>query len=99
LDDLAGFAPQVATEQDRVIIRIDLTAGGGEVLEFDKSIQPNPHGGEVIDATPQARPPIIDQQEAIPPVKRGRGRPRGSKNKPKQPELPMLKKENESWKT
>jgi len=89
LDDLAGFAPQAGPEQDRVIIRIDLTAGGGEVLEFDKSIRPNPTDkANVIDAIPQARPPISDQQEPTPP-RRGPGRPKGSRNKPKTKTAPQ----------
>src|SRR6516164_4244 len=57
LNDFADPGPsRFAAEQDRVIIRIDLTAGGGEVVEFDKSIRPQPND-EVIDATPEELPP------------------------------------------
>ena len=41
LDALADNGPGAAPEQDRVVIRIDLTAGGGEVLEF-KAGKPTP---------------------------------------------------------
>jgi hypothetical protein len=88
LDDLAGFAPQrPGVEQDRVIIRIDLSADTkdpADVLTFEAAARPQPS----IDAAPQERVPLIeadnrfDQGEVI-PLKRGRGRPRGSKNKPK----------------
>src|SRR5262249_17885023 len=89
LDDLAGFAPQrPGVEQDRVVIRIDLSAdtkNPADVLEFEASARPVDAEGRFIDAAP--RPMIeaseqFDQEEAV-PVKRGRGRPPGSKNKPK----------------
>jgi hypothetical protein len=75
LDQLADNGPGAAPEADRVIIRIDLTAGGGEVVEFNKSLKvdPNPN---IIDSTAQ------EQLEAIPP-RRGPGRPPGSRNKRK----------------
>jgi hypothetical protein len=53
LDTFAANRPGAAAEQDRFIIRIDLTAGGGEVLEFNKPLKPDPNDGEIIDATPQ----------------------------------------------
>jgi len=94
LDDLAGFAPQAAGEQEMVSITINL--GEGEVYRYGGPVKPIPandgwRDGGGIDAVPQERPLIeadnqVDQQEA-PPVKRGRGRPRGSKNKPKAPKL------------
>jgi hypothetical protein len=70
LDDLADNGPQSTPEADRFIIRIDLTAGGGEVIEFDKALKvdPNPN---IIDGTP----------EELPPPKRRPGRPKGSRNK------------------
>ncbi|HTG58467.1 MAG TPA: hypothetical protein VMG63_03535 [Terriglobia bacterium] len=89
LDDLAGFAPQrPGVEQDRVVIRIDLSAdtkNPADVLEFEASARPVDAEGRFIDAAP--RPMIeaseqFDQEEVV-PVKRGRGRPLGSKNKPK----------------
>jgi len=43
LDDLADNGPQAAPEADRVVIRIDLTAGGGEVLEFNKALKVDPN--------------------------------------------------------
>src|SRR5262245_43469341 len=81
LDQLAANGPNAAPEQDRFVIRIDLTAGGGEVLEFDKTLRPKPND-EVIDSTPQE----------LPPPKRGPGRPKGSRNKPKAPQemLPLI---------
>jgi len=89
LDDLARFAPQrPGVEQDRVVIRIDLSAdtkNPADVLEFEASARPVDAEGRFIDAAP--RPMIeaseqFDQEEVV-PVKRGRGRPLGSKNKPK----------------
>jgi hypothetical protein len=96
LDDLAGFAPHVAAEQDRIFIKIDLTADDRAkglpsdpadviVVDVPANPKPNPNPDNAIDVTPQPHPTIIDQQEPIPPIKRGRGRPPGSKNKPKQP--------------
>jgi hypothetical protein len=85
-DDLAGFAPQAAAiDQDRVIIRIDLSADTkdpADVLVFEASARPNPNPNDakLIDATPQ---PIPYQEEEVVPLRRGPGRPPGSKNKPK----------------
>src|SRR5262249_22859573 len=93
LDDLADNGPQrVAFEQDRVIIRIDLSAGTmskdpesamkpADVPVFEASVRPdpNPNDAKILDATSQ---PIPYQEEAV-PSRRGPGRPPGSKNKPK----------------
>jgi hypothetical protein len=79
LDQFADNGPQSTPEADRFIIRIDLTAGGGEVLEFNKTLRPKPND-EVIDSTAQ-------ELEAIPP-RRGPGRPPGSRNKPKNETAP-----------
>src|SRR5215510_7016477 len=87
LDDLAGFAPQAAAEQDMVQITINL--GGGEVYRYGGSVKPVPgndgwRDGKVIDAAPKqivAEQPM-EEAEVI-PVKRGPGRPKGSRNKPK----------------
>src|SRR5215468_11371478 len=87
LDDLAGFAPQAAAEQDMVQITINL--GGGEVYRYGGSVKPVPgndgwRDGKVIDAAPRqivAEQPM-EEAEVI-PVKRGPGRPKGSRNKPK----------------
>ena len=89
LDDLAGFAPQAAAEQDMVQITINL--GGGEVYRYGGSVKPVSgndgwRDGKIIDAAPKQIAPMeevdnqFDQQE---PVKRGPGRPKGSRNKPK----------------
>src|SRR5262249_25806504 len=95
LDDLAGFAPQrSAAETDRVIIHIDMGAdvrarglesNPADVLHIEAAVRPspNPNDTQIIDArTPMIEAGNFDQQEAIPP-KRGPGRPKGSKNKPK----------------
>jgi hypothetical protein len=86
LDDLAGFAPQrPAGEEDRVIIRIDLSAdtkNPADVLTFEAAARP--HDGKIIDARSSMieAHTQLDQEEVV-PLKRGPGRPRGSKNKPK----------------
>src|SRR5215813_8213495 len=95
LDDLAGFAPQrPAAEEDRVIIRIDLSAdtkSKDDVLVFEASARPVDAEGKFIDGTLDASKQIelvsspstlLSQPELIPP-RRGPGRPLGSKNKPK----------------
>jgi hypothetical protein len=69
LDQFADNGPQSAPETDRFVIRIDLTAGGGEVVEFNKTLKPDPHDTNIIDQAPQ-------ELETIPP-KRGPGRPKG----------------------
>jgi len=91
LDDLAGFAPQrPGVEQDRVVIRIDLSADTkdpADVLTFEASARPVDAEGKFIDTTSQQRPSMIAAREQIDqeviPQKRGPGRPKGSKNKPK----------------
>src|SRR6516165_9789029 len=95
LDQLAGFVPEVTGQEDRVVIRIDLGAdtrakglksSPADVLVFDVAARPSPAeaGGKIIDATPQQeRSSMIEQQEPPTLIKRGRGRPPGSKNKPK----------------
>jgi hypothetical protein len=44
----SGSEENMSVRTDRFIIRIDLTAGGGEVLEFDKApaIEPEHRGNE-----------------------------------------------------
>jgi len=101
LDDLAGFAPQRnAEDQDRVIIKIDLSAdtrakglesNPDDVLVFEASAQPVDAEGKFIDGPPRdhrtsmiAASEQIDQE--VIPLKRGPGRPKGSRNRPKQPE-------------
>ena len=85
LDDLAGFAPQAAAEQDMVQITINL--GGGEVYRYGGSVKlvsgnDGWRDGKVIDAAPKqiAAEQPMEEAEVL-PVKRGRGRPRGSRNK------------------
>ena len=94
LDGLAGFASErPAVDSDRVIIHIDmgadtrargLVSDPADVLHIEAEVRPDPDPdvAKIIDAAP----PMIeadnqfDQQEF---VKRGPGRPKGSKNKPK----------------
>jgi len=87
LDDLAGFVPQrPGVEQDRVVIRIDLSADTkdpADVLVFEATPRPQPSDENVVDAQPSLIETDSFNQEEVVPQKRGRGRPRGSKNKPK----------------
>jgi len=72
LDQFAGNPSQTA-QQDRIVIKIDLSAdtkNPADVLVFEA----NPNPNNTIDATPQE----------LPPPRRGPGRPPGSKNKPKE---------------
>src|SRR5262249_51903919 len=87
LDELAGFSPQAVAEREQVFIEINL--GGGEVYRYGGSAKPVSgndgwRDGKVIDAAPKqiAAEQPMEEVEVI-PVKRGRGRPRGSRNKPK----------------
>ena len=107
LDQLAGFTPQTSRDDmDRVVIKIDLGADlrakglpsdPGDVLIVDVPANPKPNP-DTIDTTTDN---TIDATTDDPiPVRRGPGRPKGSKNKPKQqPQLPTPSKENDSWKT
>src|SRR5215471_5398101 len=92
LDDLAGFAPQrPGVEQDRVVIRIDLSAdtkNPADVLTFEAVARPQSNNdAKIVDGTPQERAPMIAASEQfdqdVIPVKRGPGRPKGSRNKSK----------------
>jgi hypothetical protein len=76
LDQLADPGPQRALDDsDRITVTINL--GADEKLVFDcGSGKPNPPNNNVIDAIP-------DNTSDEAPVRRGPGRPRGSKNKPK----------------
>ena len=85
LDQLAGGNSPEAAQQDRIVMRIDLgadiRASGGtptqaDVLTFEVTPNPNNAAPTTIDVTPAL-------QEQLPPPRRGRGRPPGSKNKPK----------------
>jgi hypothetical protein len=42
----SGLEENTSVRGDRFIIRIDLTAGGGEVLEFDKALAVEPEHRE-----------------------------------------------------
>jgi len=103
LNDLSDFAPQ-ATHGDfeRVVIHIDmgadvrakgLASAPGDVVHIETEVRPRDAEGRIIDA----RLPLIEadsfNQEEVLPVKRGRGRPRGSKTKNRRPKLvePELK--------
>jgi len=96
LDDLAGFSPQrPAAETDKVIIHIDmgadvrakgLASDPADVLHIEAEARPVDAEGRFVDAAPQERAMIaaseqIDQE--VIPQRRGPGRPRGSKNRPK----------------
>jgi len=81
LDSLTGNPAEVE-QQDRIVIRIDLSADTKDpkdVLVFEASPRPNPNN--IIEGT--THPQQLTQQEPAPPVKRGAGRPKGTKNKPK----------------
>jgi hypothetical protein len=82
LDQLAGFTPETAEQEDRVHIVINL--GGDEKLVIDAPVKPKPPGDTIIDNSPAmiTANNQVDQQELI-PAKRGPGRPKGSRNKPK----------------
>src|SRR5262249_50235317 len=75
--------------EDRVIIRIDLSAdtkNPADVLTFEAAARPNKPSDDtnVIDAIPAPMQSFPDDSiDELPPVKRGPGRPLGSKNKPK----------------
>src|SRR5215472_7883769 len=80
LDDLAGFAPQrPGVEQDRVVIRIDLSADTkdpADVLTFEAVARPQSNNdAKIVDGTPQERVPMIEASEQfdqdVIPVKRG----------------------------
>ena len=96
LDDLAGFAPQrPGVEQDRVVIKIDLSAdtrakglepNPDDVLVYEASARPVDAEGRFIDGTLGAPKQVeLSQSELVLP-RRGPGRPPGSRNKPKQVE-------------
>src|SRR5262249_3646794 len=96
LDDFGANGPKAAPEQDRVIIRIDMGAdlrakglenNPADVLVVETSVQPNPDPNNTHIIDHQTRMIEANQQEAI-PLKRGPGRPPGSKNKPK-PNQPL----------
>src|SRR5262249_5177796 len=99
LDSLAGFSPEVARNEDRVVIHIDLGAdtrakglpsAPGDVLHVEVEARPVDAEGRSVDATPQERPLIeadhLTQEEGV-PVRRGPGRPLGSKTKNRKPKV------------
>jgi hypothetical protein len=93
LDQLAGFTPQTShNDMDRFIIKIDL---GADLRA--KGLPSDPKDVLIVDVTPNptknSNPNTVDTipdntVDTIPddpiPVQRKRGRPKGSKNKPKQ---------------
>jgi hypothetical protein len=101
LDQLATPEASRFDDRDYISIRIDLGAdtrakgqpsNPGDVLIFDAPIRPV----DTIDATSAPVRSIPNNSiDELPPIRRGRGRPKGSKNKPKQPELPMLNEKSE----
>jgi len=90
LNDLSEFAPQrPAGEEDRVVVRIDLSAdtkNPADVLTFEAVARPNRPSDDanVIDATPLPIQSLADDSaDDLPLVRRRLGRPKGSRNKPK----------------
>jgi hypothetical protein len=98
LNDLADFTPQrPGVGQERVIVTINLGADTrakglesdpADILTIEAEARRVDSEGRFI--APQERPSMIAtseqfEQEVI-PQRRGPGRPRGSKNRPKQPE-------------
>jgi hypothetical protein len=91
LDQLADPGPsRFAAEQDQVRVIINLTAdtklkdgsiNPADILVIDKPIRPD----HTIDTTPAQVRSIPDNSSDEPPlpVRRGPGRPKGSKNRPK----------------
>jgi hypothetical protein len=105
LDSLAANGPKDAPEQERIIIKIDLGADlrakglpsdPKDVLIVDVPVnpKPNPNPDNAIDVTPNNTINTIPDEP--PPARRGPGRPKGSRNKPKPPELPTPSQENDS---
>jgi len=92
LDDLAGFAPQrSAVDTDRVIIHIDMGADirakglesdPADVLHIEATVRPDPDPDNTKIINTAVRSFDEAPQELLPP-RRGPGRPKGSRNKPK----------------
>jgi len=97
LDDLAEGGPRAPhNDSERVIVTINLGADTrakglasdpADILVVEAAARPVDAEGRFVDAAPQERVPMIAASEQIDqeviPVKRGPGRPRGSKNRPK----------------
>jgi hypothetical protein len=109
LDSLAANGPKDAPEQERIVIKIDLGAdlrakglpsNPSDILIVDVPANPKPNPNP-IDVTPSHSIPdnTINTTDDPIPVRRGPGRPKGSRNKPKPPELPTPSQESDSWKT
>jgi hypothetical protein len=101
LDSLADNGPEATAEQERIIIRIDMGADvrakglpsdPKDVLIVDVPANPKPNPNPTtIDTIPDN---TIDTTTDDPsPVRRGPGRPKGSRNKPKPLELPTPNQE------
>ena len=75
LDAIAEPAQTSHNDADRVVVTITLSSD--EKLQFGGTIRPTPD--KIIDVAPSQIQPVHDP----PPIKRGPGRPPGSKNKPK----------------
>src|SRR5262249_48951106 len=89
LDSFSGNGPKDTPEQDRIVIRIDLgsdtrakglESNPADVLVIDTVVRPSPNDTETIDSWDAPKQLELNQQEAATPK---RGRPPGSKNKPK----------------
>jgi hypothetical protein len=92
LDDLADNGPErFASEQDRVIIHIDMGADirarglesdAADVLHIEATVRPDPDPDNTKIINTAVRSFDEAPQELLPP-RRGPGRPKGSRNKPK----------------
>jgi hypothetical protein len=84
LNDLTGDTTRAEKEMDRVVVTINL--GGDTKFRVEGNARPNPDSSTIINGSPnQNNAELIDVTpvDDPPPIKRGRGRPPGSKNKPK----------------
>jgi hypothetical protein len=57
LDQFAGFPPETAANEDRVVVTINL--GADQKLVFDKPIRSGPVDDEIIDSTPGPIPGFL----------------------------------------
>jgi hypothetical protein len=53
LESMAGFSPENTTDEERVIVTINLS---GDVHRFSGTVRPSPAGGEIIDSEPSPIP-------------------------------------------
>src|SRR5262249_11374230 len=94
LDSFSGNGPKDASEQDRILIRIDLGAdtrakglesNPADVIEFKASVRttPDPNNPNITPPPPPPLPPPPNTTANDPPPgRRGQGRPPASKKNP-----------------